>query len=453
MKIAVGLTTSDLSSLDHGKLNLTLDQSNNGPAAVYRMAAPVSLTGICGPPRGQSICSQIAPGRSFSVVRSGASGALALSAPQSLTLEPGEWLLIAGKGDRTRFSTDSIRRSSAPAVYQGSMAVFASAKGLRVALICDLDEYLRGVLHSEIPGSYHIEAIKCQAVAARTYALRPRIDHGGDCVNVCDSYLCCQYFGGLKASITASHKQAIDATASQVLVYQERPILALFSSCAGGHTEHYESCFSDPFTNQFPPEPLPYLRGVPEAAPKVVSQGFTEDALRKLYSTGKPATVDQWSHHFKWAVTLSGDQIESHLHHNVATMLARPDQAAFLTPPPSGKFGHVRGLTARRRGVSGQIIELAVSTSAGDWLIRKELVIRDLFKVPPIKLARLKSARIFFNCSRDRHGHIASLTVCGLGWGHGVGMQQTGAQGWAKKGLDYKSILTHYFTSVSIETV
>ena len=53
-----------------------------------------------------------------------------------------------------------------------------------------------GVLQSEIPATYHIEAIKAQAIVARTYALNSRIDHAPDHCNVCDSFLCCQYFSG-----------------------------------------------------------------------------------------------------------------------------------------------------------------------------------------------------------------------------------------------------------------
>ncbi len=128
----------------------------------------------------------------------------------------------------------------------------------------DLEQYLKGVLESEIPASYHLERLKAQAVAARTYALNPRISHERDNADVCDSYLCCQYFAGHKAVGSAKHTQAIESTAGEILKYGDKAILALFSSNAGGYTSNYEDCFSDPKTNLFPPAPIPYLRAVAE---------------------------------------------------------------------------------------------------------------------------------------------------------------------------------------------
>ncbi|MBZ0184640.1 MAG: hypothetical protein K8F91_00210, partial [Candidatus Obscuribacterales bacterium] len=147
----------------------------------------------------------------------------------------------------------------------------------------------------------------------------------------------------------------------------------------------------------------------------------------------------------------ASDLLESHLHATVKKMLSDKTVAPFIVPPSSGKFGHVKSFEVAKRGVSGTAIELAINTSDGGWLIRKELVIRDIFRLPKPKPARLKSARLFFDHQRDKLGLLSSLSIKGLGWGHGVGMQQTRAQGWARKGLDYRSILNHYFTTVRIE--
>jgi len=255
--------------------------------------------------------------------------------------------------------------------------------------------------------------------------------------------LCCQYFAG-KQTISARHKEAIEATKGMILTYQDRPILALFSSCAGGHTESYQNCFSDPKTNQFPPDPLPYLTGVPEGKlPCPMSEG--EKALKALWHQAKPDTADAWSPHFKWKVDMSADAIEAHMHHVVETMMNDKDKAPFIVPPSSAKFGHVEGFEVAKRGVSGTAIELHIKTRSGIWTIKKELVIRDVFRNDETRLKRLKSAKIFFAHYKDRLGLLSNLTIYGLGWGHGVGLQQTGSQGFAKRGLKANQILQHYF--------
>jgi SpoIID/LytB domain protein len=373
-------------------------------------------------------------------------------------LSPGSIIKVVPDQPGSELRIESIKRWGAKGAsvprYHGNLYVITLGGVLRIVLETELDTYLKGVLQSEIPPSYELEAIKSQAVTARTYALRPRIDHTKDQCNVCDSYLCCQYFGGL-VSINARHEQAIDATKSQVLTYQSEPILALFSSCAGGHTEDYQNCFSDPVTGEFPPKALPYLKGVPEGK---LPAGFSppaasENALRSLWALEHPDTADAWSPQFRWSVSFKADDLEGHMHHVVSELQNDPTVAPFIKPPSSNTFGHIKSFSIMKRGVAGTAVELLISTSTGDWHIEKELVIRSCFKCPSIKLARLKSARVFFDHTYDRLGLLANVTVHGLGFGHGVGLQQTGAQGHAKRGLDYRKILSHYFPGTQIETL
>ncbi|MBX9694876.1 MAG: SpoIID/LytB domain-containing protein [Cyanobacteria bacterium] len=445
MQVSVGLTTTDLSSLNHTSLTVTA----GAPLHVFQFAGNRNLDEI--------------------VRSSGASSApiLTSQAGQHLEIKPADgdklhvktgakasvveasWLIIAPTAPSS-ISIHSIKRSGQHPVYRGRLAVWQSGGKLRFALICDLDEYLGGVLHSEIPASYHPEAIKAQAVAARTYGLNPRIDHRPDFTNVCDSFLCCQYFAGAISGMDSRHLSAIKKTAGEVLTFADRPALALFSSCAGGHTENYDNCFSDPKTAAFPPQPIPYLRGVPETASCPPSTVFDESALRKLYYNHTPHTVDAWSNHFRWSVTATANDLESFLHATAEKLHGDAATSPFVIPPPSGKFGHINSFRPVRRGVAGTIIELEVVTSHGTWKFLKELVIRDLFKMPSIKLARLKSARMFFETENEK-GLIKQLHIRGLGWGHGVGLQQTGSQGWAKAGRDYRFILGHYFPGTSIQ--
>src|SRR5438105_11629509 len=86
--------------------------------------------------------------------------------------------------------------SNAPK-YHGTLEITAVNGKVRLVIITDLEDYVRGVLNSEIPPSYHLEAKKAQAVAARTYGLHPRLSHESEGYNVCDSYLHCQYFAGI----------------------------------------------------------------------------------------------------------------------------------------------------------------------------------------------------------------------------------------------------------------
>lgn len=444
MKLRVALTTTDLSSLEHKQALLSspsglVVKTDGAQAKTVNLTAGQKLKVIT---RGDSLDVQVLGSGSHFTTR-------------RVTLAP-------AKGGHSIF-VDSLKRARAKgqegAEYRGYELIIAPSGGhLRLILLLDLEQYLKGVLESEIPASYHLEALKAQAVAARTYALNPRINHEKDNADVCDSYLCCQYFAGHKAVGSAKHTQAIESTAGEILKYGDKAILALFSSNAGGYTSNYEDCFSDPKTNLFPPAPIAYLKAVPEKqqvttiAP-TLSVKEIEAQLKETWHSQQRSTFDSWSPHFKWSVRMPAQALEAHMHHELSVLHKDKETAPFVIPPQGGQFGHIQKFEVIERGISGVAIQLAIHTSAGQWLVKKELVIRSAFKNSEIKLARLKSAKIFFEHEHDRLGLLSSVTVRGLGWGHGVGLQQTGAQGMALLGKQYREILAHYFTNAQIHKI
>lgn len=427
MQIRVGLTTNDLTKLVQSK-------------AVIGGADGLS----CSVDGSETIKAKTAPGTAITVTAK--DNVLQISGVK-LPMKSGQSLRVHSLGS-SQLSLQNLKRAhgtASPAPhYIGVIEVKPANDSLRIILITDLESYVKGVLQSEIPASYHIEAIKAQAVAARTYALRPRIDHTDDFCNVCDSFLCCQYFAGVE-TISARHLEAISATANEILTHDGKPILALFSSNAGGCTEDYQNCFSDPKTGDFPPPALPYLQSESEKEFSENKQALTEVDLRKIWFSPNFVSADSWSPHFKWHVTMPASALEAHMHHEIGEMSKDPTMAPFIVAPGSKQFGHIKSFKVTKRGKSGTAIELEVETTAGDWTIRKELVIRSIFKNTELKLTRLKSAKLFFDFQHDAAGLLSQITIHGLGWGHGVGMQQTGAQGWAKQGKTYTQILSHYF--------
>lgn len=437
MEIRIGLTGNDLSSQTHpfvsleSKDSLWLSPINGKPARQVSVAAGTRLT---------------VTSRDGQLIVEGALGQ-SLEAAQSLTIRPfhpasaiSVLSLVRTRGD-LKVSPE----------YIGFLEIVAFKNQVAVIVTTSLESYVKGVLGSEIPASYHLEAIKAQAVAARTYALHPRINHTAEGFNVCDSYLCCQYFAGIVDDFGRNYSAAIDGTQNQIVSYKDEPILALFSSCAGGHTENFENCFSDPQTNQFPPGPLTYLKGTAEGG---LPSGFpSEYALSKLWELKHPNTVDGWSPNFAWQVHLSEAALEGQMHHVIDSMRHDPRFSPFIIAPPSNQFGHIRQFEMESRGVSGMGIVMSIHTSTGTWKIIKELTIRNVFKNPELKLGPLKSARILFEHRKNQLGLLSLVTIKGLGFGHAVGLQQTGAQGWASKGRSYKEILAHYYRGTAIEEV
>lgn len=152
-------------------------------------------------------------------------------------------------------------------LYRGALEARVTRAGnLQVINELDMEEYLRGVVPNEMgPGVYpELQALKAQAIAARTYIIANLGMFGEDGYDVCDSPQCQVYKGaGTEHPLT---DQAVQETRGLVLTYGGQPIHALYTSTCGGHTEDGQLIF--------PEEKGPYLKGVP-CYPEVEAESRT----------------------------------------------------------------------------------------------------------------------------------------------------------------------------------
>ncbi|HAG84440.1 MAG TPA: sporulation protein [Cyanobacteria bacterium UBA12227] len=212
--------------------------------------------------------------------------------------------------------------------YRGRTRLVATGGGLIAVNHVDLDQYLYSVLGSEMSVSWPQEALKAQAVAARSYALYKRSESKNSVYDVGDTTTW-QVYKGLETE-AQSTQMAVNATTGQVMTYGGQVILAVFHSSSGGHTENVEDVWS---------QPLAYLRGVPD------------------YDVGAP--VYQWTQNFS------------------STELSRR----------IGGVGTVTSMTPERTTPNGRIITMRVQGTGGTKRVsgndlRKELGLRStLFTV------------------------------------------------------------------------
>lgn len=142
--------------------------------------------------------------------------------------------------------------------YRGKTLVVPNDKGLTAVNYVDLEQYLYSVVGSEVGSKWPQEALKAQAVAARTYAIYKRKSANSSVYDLGDTPAW-QVYNGV-ATESASTRAAVNATAGQVLTYKNQIILAAFHACSGGHTENSEDVWL---------QRLPYLRGVRDFAQNI----------------------------------------------------------------------------------------------------------------------------------------------------------------------------------------
>lgn len=135
--------------------------------------------------------------------------------------------------------------------YRGRTRLVRQGQGITAINYVDIEQYLYSVVGAEAVASWPIEALKAQAVAARSYALYKRSTASSSLYDV-DTTVGTQVYKGLDSEYLTTH-EAVNGTSGQIMTYGGKVILAAFHSSSGGHTENVE----DIWTN-----PLPYLRGV-----------------------------------------------------------------------------------------------------------------------------------------------------------------------------------------------
>ena len=276
-----------------------------------------------------------------------------------------------------------------------------------------MESYVEGV--AEMPVAWHVEALKAQAVAARTYAwfqmTLGTFNERGLGYDICDS-TACQVFRG-REWVEASHgerwRDAVAATAGEVLVYEGAPILARYFSTSGGHTRNNE--------HVFPEEgPRPYLVGVPDP----------DDAIAPLH---------------RWQVRFPRADFEA--------ILSQGEQLRAAIPVGGFEFvvaDGVRGDRIRVLRTDGHAVEVAATDFRRFFAAVAPQLFPDRYPSSRPDGGRLPetlpSSRLDFTVSQEE------IVVDGYGWGHGVGLGQWGARGKAERGFTHAQILASYYNGL-----
>ncbi|PSB04890.1 SpoIID/LytB domain-containing protein [Merismopedia glauca] len=137
--------------------------------------------------------------------------------------------------------------------YRGKVRLLATKSGLFAINNVDLEQYLYSVIGAEMHPHWPLEALKAQAVAARTYTLY-KLKTSPSALFDMGNTVIWQVYKGLNTE-SLNTQEAVNATTSQIMTYSGKPILAVFHAAGGGHTENVENVWSNS---------LPYLRGVPD---------------------------------------------------------------------------------------------------------------------------------------------------------------------------------------------
>lgn len=262
--------------------------------------------------------------------------------------------------------------------YTGEIEVWKGQNGLYVINELPLEDYVKNVVMAEVGGNWEMEALKAQAVVARTYAVHQKNANGNSRYHLTSSVLHQTYKGNSSDTRVA---YAVEKTSGEILTYDNKPIESLYHSTCGGKTEIPEEVFRKSY---------PYLRSVEASC--------------------------ETSPYWVWERKIPLSEIEK-----------------------ASNIFSIKDIAVKTYTTTGRVKELCITTASEQNTI-KATELRRL-----LGWQRLPSTN--FSMARDSD----SIIFEGKGYGHGVGLCQWSALEMAKKGKNYREILSYFYPGTEIQ--
>ena len=361
--------------------------------------------------------------------------------------------------------------------YRGAFMITQRAGLLNVL---DVEQYLYGVLPAEVGASWPDQALRAQAICARTYVLKQsmtRKDRGYDVVDTDAD----QVYKGQGVETVETNK-AVSSTTGEILTYGKDLAFTYFHSDSGGHTADISDVWG---------QRLPYLTGVPEIVDyqspvsswsAKISSNKIQNAIKKITGADigsiteiQVSEVDQGGRANKMTFigtkgsqTIKASQFRTNVDpRTLKSTMFTPSGGAFSvnnTTTPSGLVNQQKNIQAKvqrltfqeEQGLAEMIAEGVFTTTELIDMISNSNKVKEYYQIGMGRSKRAQAAPSKNAAPVSNYGYSIEksgddFVFYGRGWGHGVGMSQWGAMAMAKEGYSAERILMHYYPGTSIK--
>ncbi len=361
---------------------------------------------------------------------------------------------IVSKEEEGRITISSIERKCGTPSYRGTIELSRDDKGVIIINDLPVEQYLYGVVPSEMPSSYDLEALKAQAICARAYAFRQmQSDNYAQYGAHLDDSIACQVYNNVLEDERTIF--AVDDTYGVVPTYNNSIIEAFFFSTSCGTTSNNSSVWGG--------DQEPYLL---DARQTDINDFADLSDEKKFVDFINSEDTEEYIEHdepfFRWSVKYTDkemtDTINAHLYERIQAM---PEY--ILAKNSSGEFekkninsiGKIKSIEVTKRGDSGIIEELIITGSSETILVKGQTNARSLLCPDKVSIRKQDGSTLTgWNTLPSAYYYIdpsIGFTIKGGGFGHGVGMSQNGANDMAKLGYLATDIISHYYIGVELK--
>lgn len=312
-----------------------------------------------------------------------------------------------------RIAINSLTRGYGTPSYRGIIELYSTPEGIVIVNELPVEEYLYAVVPSEMPASYEKEALKCQAICARSYAYcQMRVYGYPEYYAHVDDSVSYQVYGNSKEQETTT--RAVNETSGKKLWYQNQVVKTYYYSTSCGHSTNVEAWGTKLG------EGNQYLQGVPIC-----------DEQGNAYERSLP-----W---YKWEAEISQKTLENLIELNTGN-----------------DIGELKSIEITKQGAGGIALQLKVTGTKNSITVETENKIRAALGGSGYQIKKqdgtvIQSTRLlpsaFFTIEKNGKSYI----IKGGGYGHGIGMSQNGANEIAKTGKTYEQILQFFYSGTQVK--
>ena len=361
---------------------------------------------------------------------------------------------VTSKEEDGKIKITSIERQSGKPAYRGTIELTKNDAGVLVVNELPVEEYLYGVIPSEMPVSYEPEALKAQAICARAYACRQM---EGDAYAAYGAHLddsvASQVYNNVEEDKRAIY--AVDDTYGVVPCYNNQVIEAFFFSTSCGTTSNNSAVWGG---NQ-----EPYLLDTMETELNDIASLANEESFRSFID-GNLGTgfIEESEPFFRWKVAFTKKQltdvINQHLYERIQAMpeyILALDAKGEYIKKEINSIGELENIEVTQRGDSGIIEEMVITGTAETILVKGQTNARSLLSPENVTITKQDGSTVEgWTSLPSAYFYVEvgdGITLKGGGFGHGVGLSQNGANDMAKLGYRASDIITHYYTAVELK--
>lgn len=347
---------------------------------------------------------------------------------------------ILPKDESAKIELLTVKRQYGNPKYRGSIELDLCEDKILITNEVSIEEYLYGVVSSEMPSNYGKTALMVQAVCARTYAYSQIINESYSKYNAhVDDSVNYQVYNNVEP--TNDVIEAIDATKGMIITHENKPINALFFSTSCGATT-----IADIWGNKN----FPYIKSVYLSDEKGVDLSKEENF--DAFIRKEANTYDKDYDLYRWSVMMSADEISYSINKMLPT----------ISDVKRTYVGNVKDIEITKRGKGGIIKCINIKGSEGSVKVRLQGNIRKLFNISNATLYNKNEEKTegfemlpsgYFVVDKVVKDGELYFEFIGGGFGHGVGMSQNATKTMAEKGMTYEQIIKFFYKDIEIKSM